>query len=324
MGKIDFNDPENRILIILPNINDSIIAAALMTDIIDRTDIAVAFINKNGLDGLKVKRHIKKIYLLGVGPQNCSNSNLIRFVEAHHDKIYFWINNCANFSNELIKVINGCPNLTSLTFGNNPCLSRFLIDTLRIRKVRKDWLITMDALANYKKTYPNARALRFQKATYAAEVMAQYNNNHDLTADTRTHLLDELLSDSASEKLDGMIKMHQKIKEENRSIVDNIDERALRLTPTCGLIIQGKRIFDRKKIFGELLSGFNPAMIQYHDIKGNPLTEIMMVKDFSDKIELISAALKDADYKICRDKSKITVKGDWQAIRNIIVSELSL
>ncbi|MFA6194469.1 MAG: hypothetical protein WC719_01825 [Patescibacteria group bacterium] len=324
MGKIDFSDPENRILVIAPNINDGVIAAALMTNIIDRTDISVAFINKNGLDELKVRRNIRKIYLLGIGLQNCSNSSLIKFLKGHHDKIYFWINNCANYNNQLAEAISECPNLMGITFGNNPCLSRFLLDTQRISKVRKDWLITMDALANYKKTYPNARALRFQKATYAAEVIAQYNNNHDLTAETRTHLLDELLSDSTSEKLDGMIKLHQKIKEENKNIIDNLAERVLRLTPTCGLIIQDKRIFDRNKIFGELLADFNPAIIQYQDNKENQITEIMAIKHLKKKHDHIAEALKDANYKVCIDKSKIVVKGDWKHIRNIIVSELSL
>ncbi len=319
----DLRDPDNKILIILPNMNDSIIAAALMINVIDRTDVSVIFMGNDKIDELKICSKIKKIYLLGIGPQNCGSSRLASFLNAHREKIYFWVNNCSNLDHALSDAAMQCPNL-SVTFGNKPCLTQFLIDVFRINDIRQDWLITMDALSNHKKTFPNAMALRFQKAAYAAEVMAQYNNSYDLTADTRIHLLSELLSDSVSERIDKIMKMHQKIKEENKSMVDNLDERVLRLTPACGLIIQHKRIFDRKKIFGELLSEFNPAMIQYLDIKGNHLTEIMMVKDLKDKIEAVAEALRDADYKVCKDKSKITVKGDWQAIRNIVVSELSL
>lgn len=319
----DLRDPDNKILIILPNINDSIIAAALMMDVIDRTDVSVIFMSNDKIDELKVCSKIKKIYLLGIGPQNCESSRLASFLEDHREKIYFWVNNCSNLNHVLSDAAMRCPNL-SVTFGNKPYLTQFLIDVFRISSIRKDWLIAMDALANHKKTFPNAMALRFQKAAYAAEVMAQYNNSYDLAADTRIHLLSELLSDSVSERVDKMIKMHQKIKEENRDIIDNLKEHVLRLTESCGLIIQHKRIFDRKKIFGELLSEFNPAIIQYSDIKGNHLTEIMMVKDLKDKTEAVAEALKDADYKVCRDKSKITVKGDWQAVRNIVVAELSL
>lgn len=323
---IYLDNPKSKILIIAPNINDSIIATALMIKSIDaakdieRLDISVIFIN-NDIDELEISSSIKKIYLLGVGPHNCDISRINRFLGDYHDQIYFWITNHADLGKEINYAVKKCSNLSRIIIGNKPSITHLLIDTLSPTNIPKEWLLAADALSNHKTVaYPDMLTVRCKRSVYAAEIVAQYTNDQKLTAKMRKNLLNELLSETADKKVEDMVQLSQTIKSTNKEIIAEADKLVIRLTPNCGgLITIGKNIFDKNKVCGKLLHRFHIMAVQYQNISGNQITELFADNDHQENLNRLITSLRDQGYKAAFNKSKLVISGDWERVKVAII-----
>jgi len=308
-----------NILIIAPDINDSIIATAIMMRIIKRPDSSAVFIKKNSLNKLKINEEIKEIYLLGIGTQNCEQKHLYSFLQNYQNQIRFWANN-RRFNDEFIATANNGQKLEKIFAENKTSMADILMRVYKPRDIPEQWIMAADAIANHKPDTLNLLAHRFKKAVAAAETIAQYDElDSNLTAETRLALLTELFSEP-KEQIDEMIRLSKSIERENSRIILDIAE----LIPNfgCGLITQDKQLFNRNKIFNYFLGNFRSMAIQYQSTLGNPLTEIRVQKGLQEKLTRIALALERGGLPVKTSKSQLFIPGDWEETRNVIAAQL--
>ena len=309
----DLNPADSKTLIIVPNLNSSIIAAAMMARFIGNHHVSVIFIDNNRLDELRIDPKVERIYALGIGPQNCDAGRLEKFIWKQQDRIYLWANNCDNFKRDLSIALGRCPELQGMIIGNKPSVPHLLFGVLGTNTLPREWVMGAEALANYKKYPSNNMALRFKKVAYVAEAMDRYSND-GLAAKARRYLLEELLTNSSLKEIENLLHSYPKIKEETLKVI----AEASLVDQSDSLIIQRNRIFDHDRVCGKLLARFNPIIIQYRDLHGNCLTELCTDKSRRKEFEAIAKSLSDDGFCVCIGKSRFSVKGDWKTVRKII------
>lgn len=321
--KIDLN---SKILIVVPNINDSIIAAAIMNKIIgsrdtdnDCQDIKTVFVDKNALNSLPVHSGIKQIYLIGIGPQNCTDSCLPDFLIANKAKIRLWANNHdqSRIPDEWISAVKKCTDMDPLLFERRPSMVEVLMDKFRPKDIPESWLKAAKNLTNHHGVFPDCLANRFKRAIYSAEVMMQYEDAPGLTATTRHGLMNELLYGS-DPKIDEMVGAYMKIKRANEAVLGSV----IPLDDDCGLIPRRKQIFNRHKIFGYFLAHLHVLAIQYEDAYGNNLTEIRANKAHTQKLERIAANFENRGFTMSFNGSKLVITYNWEEVQKIIIEEI--
>lgn len=345
---------KGKILVIAPNINDSIIAAAIMNRIIDsrdtekyRQNIETVFVDKNSLSSLSIYSGIERIYLIGIGSQNCTDSCLLNFLVTNRSKIYFWANNQGRAkiptSCPLINAMKRCVIIEPLFFEQKSSMVDVLMDKFRPKDIPEIWLNASKNLANHNGILPDSLANRFKRATYSAEVMMQYEDAPDLMAITRHSLMHELFY-GPNPKIDEMVDVYLKIKRANDAMLGGVKIKRTRnmmpdsaeikriketmlsnivaLNEDCGLIPYKKQIFNRHKIFGYFLAHLHVLAVQYEDAHGNHLTEIRANKAHIRKLERIAANFENRGFKISFNGSKLVITYNWEEVKKIIIEEL--
>lgn len=312
--KIDLNALKSKILVIVPNINDSVITAGIIAQVINRLDVSFFFVNNNELDKTEISPEIESIYVIGIGEQNCEAARIQAFIDVNQEKICFWANN-KSLPNHLMISIEACPNLNMFVNGNKHSLPLFLINTLGIKDVPKELKETIAALSSGGMKW-NRLAERIRYATRAAEVMEQYNERC-VTAETRKTLLKELLLQEDVQAITDMFGLSLKIQTETLTAL----QRVIDFGHGLGLISQKKQIFDRNEIFGYFLGRFRFFAIQYRNVQGENFTEICANKNYRESLKLIADSL-DNDFKISFIGSKLIIPGDWKKAQEIIVKKI--
>lgn len=313
--KINLNALKSKVLVIVPNINDSVITAGIIAQVINRLDVSFFFVNNNDLDKIEINPDIEKIYVIGVGEQNCESALIQAFIDANQKKICFWANN-KSLPNHLIISLEACPNLEMFISGNKNSLPLFLINALGIKDIPEELRETITALSSGGMKW-NRLAERIRYATHAAEVMEQYNERC-VTAEIRKTLLKELLLQEDVQAITDMFGLSMKIQTETLTAL----QRVIDLSHGLGLIFQKKQIFDRNEIFGYFLGRFRFFAIQYRNVQGENFTEICANKNYREDLKLIANTLRNNDFKTDFIGSKLIIPGDWKKTQEIIIKEI--